>query len=408
MGSELSALGVGTMRRRVAVALGTVPMAVLLVAGFAKWLDLWAFVEWMRAWPAVPDAARLPLAVAVPLAESLLGLWWFVMGGRRAALVCAGAAFGCFCVAHAWQLAHGYAAPCNCLGLVAEALRMEASSRSMLWINGGLLVWTCAVVVAWPWLTAGPTGPPRALPRAEGAAQSDAAAGAFSLVETLVVVAAIGVLLATSWPALSGARARARETRVLAALRTFGTGVAAYTGDFRGMWPCITDPAAAATVVRAERFVDVIPYFGARYFWHVPLSQGYLNLPWWSREFHTPYLIPGGGSSAYEYSVALIADPAYWNNSTRTGPQQRRATRVDEVLFPSRKTVLSVNDGFDGATHYALDPVLLGMADGAAIRAAGARLLPPASGEGPWPGYFGGLGVPTIHTLDGVRGMDIR
>jgi prepilin-type N-terminal cleavage/methylation domain-containing protein len=59
----------------------------------------------------------------------------------------------------------------------------------------------------------------------------------FTLIEVLVVVAIIALLIAILLPSLQRARKCARSTVCLANLRSIGTGMKMYQGDFRGWLP---------------------------------------------------------------------------------------------------------------------------------------------------------------------------
>lgn len=64
-----------------------------------------------------------------------------------------------------------------------------------------------------------------------------ARAGAFTLIELMVVTSIVGVLTAMLLPALGGGRAAGRSVRCLAHLRSIGQSVVLYQSDFQDYFP---------------------------------------------------------------------------------------------------------------------------------------------------------------------------
>lgn len=104
------------------------------------------------------------------------------------------------------------------------------------------------------------------------------------------------------------------------------------------------------------------------------------------------------------YSSSFAADPAFWRDTTRTGPNQWRATKLSEVQFPSQKAVLFANEAWRQSRRK-IAP--LGFMDASAEGVPEASLKGGyPSGTGDWPGSGLAGPVPGMVTIDGVHGRD--
>ena len=68
---------------------------------------------------------------------------------------------------------------------------------------------------------------------------------AFTLIESLVTVAVIGVLVSLVMVGVASARSRARAAASLSNLRTHAQVMSAYAGDWKDCWPLFTEPVSA-------------------------------------------------------------------------------------------------------------------------------------------------------------------
>ncbi len=384
-------------------------IGVLGVAGLLKLVDLGPFVDGLRAWSIFPAWSHRVIALLVPAVELSAGLAWFLASRRRTACAVAGVLYVSFGIVHAAQWNAGVHPQCNCMGVLSDAIRLHAHALlTAAWTTalGGLCL---GVAWVWPPAFAGQLAC-RTIPHAasEPQRQADQALG-FTLIETVLVVAAVGILVAASLPSLASARAAARSVKALSDLRMLAAGFHTYATDFSETWPCITSPKASHTVLRAETFVDTVPYFAATYKWHVPLAAGYFGVPWWSELFASPFVRRGADVTWYWYSAAFRASTQYWRAETRTGPEQWGATKLSDVLFTSQKALLAMVIGPDPRGEFGLaDPMPMSRVDGSARAVPLARVHPGYDrGEGMWPGYVYPHALPTVHTIDGVRGRDI-
>ncbi|GIK19229.1 MAG: type II secretion system protein [Leptolyngbya sp. PLA2] len=232
---------------------------------------------------------------------------------------------------------------------------------------------------------------------------------AFSLIEIVLIAGIVAVLIAIALPALSFVRERSRDAASLANLRSHAAIVQMYAGEWRDSFPAITDPAQPYSTLHIQNYViEDVPYFHAFYYWQFVLADDYYG----GVLLHPSVVRPGtGGLLSYHYSCSLIADPRYWDEHTRFGPSQWRATRLGEVVFPSHKAVFV--ESFPTVPYFpekfSRRRLNLALADGAAMAASGDEIMPPVrSGDGLGDGTFHRLGVYGMHTVGGVSGRDLR
>lgn len=246
-------------------------------------------------------------------------------------------------------------------------------------------------------------------------------ARALTLLECLLAIMIVAMLIALAGPWFSAARNRSRDLVSLANLRSHAGTFGAYAADYREHFPYFTDPHATYSVVRVpSRGIAIrTPYFVAHAVWNIALAEQYYDGEYRHASFFYPGLAggwPGDDKAStftdYYYGCVFLAAAAYWNSTTRTGPEQWGPTAHPQVLYPGQKAVLiEVYPWLAGGAAGEGDGTGVGFVDGSARRLRKASFGPgyprgdgpyrPASIHlGPWP--------QTLHTLDGVRGRDVR
>jgi prepilin-type N-terminal cleavage/methylation domain-containing protein len=245
---------------------------------------------------------------------------------------------------------------------------------------------------------------------------------AFTLIELLVVLAIIALLVSILAIGLKSIRERARRAASMANLRTHVQVFGTYTNEHRSVFPYFTKPGLSETyLIGGGIETHKLPYFAAHKTWHIALADGYytgdarskLFLPpgYQNTTSFWPYEIP------YLYGCAFIAHPEYWSPYSRIGPEQYQPTRTDWVTYPSEKALIVESWPFvervqadeDQTEHF----LYAGMCDGSARKLSAYERMH---------GYWRGDGLqfimdgavhmtdwpPLLHTLDGVRGRDVR
>lgn len=92
-------------------------------------------------------------------------------------------------------------------------------------------------------------------------------------------------------------------------------------------------PQTVLTCLTVGRSIEV-PYFAPSMYWPWAMGDYYAGQCGGSA-FRPPTVRPEEGAS-YLTPCAFMADPKYWAGETRTlPPQQLRAVRAAEVLFPT-------------------------------------------------------------------------
>lgn len=369
-------------------------MMILLGAGVLKLLDLTEFARSLSSWSYLPNGSLVIVALAVPIGEVAASGLWFSRAAPRLACRLGLGLLLAFTLVYAGHLALGHAPECRCFG----KLSAYANSRGAAWI----VIARNAVLML---LIA-----PGALARKGAPVRRPAGApAAFTLIETILVVAIVGLLLTLVLPSLSGARDAARRAGHLSRLRQHATVFTNYGMDWDDYFPAPTDPDATYTVFYPNGEVVPLGYFDVDWRWTVPMAPYYDD-----NALHPSFFPPDDPAwygTMYYYSCTFIADPRFWNPKTRTGPEQWRGTRGDEVLYPALKGLFfnmhdraEVPPPFTGAGAAFVD------ASAEFVKAERFRPWYP-NGEGPWRARIHPSmslqGRWLIHTIDGVRGRDV-
>jgi hypothetical protein len=240
---------------------------------------------------------------------------------------------------------------------------------------------------------------------------------AITLLETLVLVAILAILLAMLLPEIGSAKEAAQRTASLSNLRQHCAVMTMHCTDNRERFPYFLDPKATYTVLRHPRVTDRFTFFSSHLCWNIALAGYYDDNP-----FHDSFLPPGyqDGSiqvvdrvpvlTPYFYAHAFVASPDYWNPMTRTADRsQWTPTRQDMVVHPSLKGLILdswTHQGQRSFVNLPRTPVGVGFVDGSA------RLVPRDGFLDYYPNGAGDLHypfpTPVMHTIDGVRGRDVR
>ncbi len=244
----------------------------------------------------------------------------------------------------------------------------------------------------------------------------------YTIIEALVVVAVAALLISISVLAISGVRGRSNSMKSLANLRSNAQVIATYVSDSKGIYPRFTEIGAfGSTVSGGGLEIAGLSYFDAHKSWHIALADVYYDARATSEALFPPGYEKAGGprwpyETGYFYPCSFIARPEFWNLLSRTGPQQFGSTSVQGVVFPANKTLFvqhwfAPNDRNANAGVYQQIPSAF--CDGSASEVAWSNRLegyPKGDGyEFQNDGAVHFVDSPSLlHTIDGVRGRDVR
>ena len=395
------------------MALSVSSATLVALAGFWKLVDLPTFADSLQSWSLVPNWARTVAVVIVPPTELLLGTLCLINLKQRWTYFAIAALVGCFTVVYALHVWFASPPDCACLGKIMLFKSRQSDAYSVVVRNTVLI----GLLLAHPLYSVlqskrkTPFNHNRSL-SAECEYRGTDAPTAFTLVELLVSIAIIGSVLLILMPSLYSARESARRMQRQSGLRQAVISFHSYAMDFDDMWPQYTLLPPANTVVRVHGEALELPYFHAYSAWHIILADYLFDGNW-----DSPALTPRSAHSDpivtdYWYSASLRAYPDFWNAETRVGPSQWGPTRTSDVTFPSKKVILrdvGPTTYLGGVRYQLVDGLYAGLADGSAVRVAQDKAVKPyPHGEGTWPGSKFAVGLWGMHTVDGVRGLDLR
>lgn len=274
----------------------------------------------------------------LPAAETLIaGCWLAGIARWRCSLFAVGVVVVASAGLFGLLFFAGQPQACGCLGRLGEWLRASDSARIAL-IRNGLIVLFIVVGM---------------MTRTRLASQKSSAdrertpcvsRGAFTLLETLLTLAAIGLLVALLVPKLASVKRAGMDSISASNLRSHAQVFSLYAAESKGCLPYFTDPDADVSVVRCQSRAIALParYYDAHMLWGVALADGWYE----GNPVHPSFYEPGDSQYAggflpsYLYGCVFIADPRYWNYETRLlEPAQFRAVRLDEALFTDRKAL---------------------------------------------------------------------
>lgn len=384
---------------RVRSAFEYMAALVVLVAGVTKLIDLPAWGHDLLGWTIIPDPFVAPLVVAVPAAEFFAAGAFLIGIGRIRCLAALLALLTIFTLAVLAEWAAADHVACSCFGSWSPDPDHFLSHPLALLVRNVILIAILFPMPRW------------------AQSQAPRRAAAFTLIETILVVALVGMLIVMLTPALSRVTLAAREARTLSDLRSHAAVLTMYTSDFNDCYPHLADPQATLSIIRCQTDGTSISerYFGVSQSWFYGLADAYYDGQWRARHFCSELAVPGEPGGNYRLPCTLLAAPEFYRPEERVPPpRQLRVVRTREVLFPDRKsllidsTVLQLGariDRLSGNPRFAAATT-----DGRAAMFSRTQYGPQYHlGDGPWWEYGGhhGWDLPMAHGLDGVRGRDV-
>jgi prepilin-type N-terminal cleavage/methylation domain-containing protein len=237
---------------------------------------------------------------------------------------------------------------------------------------------------------------------------------AFTLLELLAVIAAIALLIAALLPSLVSARITAERVASLSNIRQHCQVFAAYSSDYSGFFPFVTNPNAEWSTLGRPYAGSMVKFFDASFAWNYALAPAYYAGDPRDFVFMSPeYRRRSAGErpfwSQYAYSSSFVTDWRYWTPETRLrNRSQWRAVRMDQARFPSAKGLLVFKSAlYADEVSSTVDVALV---DGSARLVWPSNLTPPyRGGDGAHPfGSSVSLPMSVVHTVMGYRGRDIQ
>lgn len=313
MSDEQDDVGQTTSIRRAGTLSASFVMLVLGCAGVLKLADLNAFRLAVESWTAVPQVVRQIVVVAIPVFELGLAGLWFAGVARRRVRVGAACFLTVVTAVYLWHAVFVEIPDCGCFSLIALA---ESDRRAAVFLVArnscllGLLMLSGASARG---------ASPRGVSRHRAPSQPG-----FTLIETIFIIVIVALMVSLLMPALGRARQAAERLRSRVALGQHAAVVSAYLLDWDDEYPIYADPKALVHIIRSEKQVLTYRrYFGTVTGWNVALADLYYDGRSTGEDFQRKGSLPEYAAiTPFKYSSTFLAHPAFWNETTRTGPDQ--------------------------------------------------------------------------------------
>ncbi|MBX3321536.1 MAG: hypothetical protein KF757_00960 [Phycisphaeraceae bacterium] len=233
----------------------------------------------------------------------------------------------------------------------------------------------------------------------------------WTIVEVVIVIVIVGLLVSLLVPGLHYGRSHALASVTLANLRSHTQVFFVYAGDYQDSLPFLAVASVEPTHHSAGGYSTEMLVFTQYASWPIAMAGEYYGGNVHSASFHPPGSNEVGPISEYWYSQSFVADPKFWMREYREySTTQLRAVMIHEVVFPSSKGLFIERDPAleSWRTHHnAPGKLNFSLVDGAA------KSSPASDLQRAYPGGCSGfllgpiIGLPVLHTVDGVRGRDI-
>lgn len=242
-----------------------------------------------------------------------------------------------------------------------------------------------------------------------------AAKSGFTITELIAVISILAMVLAIAIPTLSSIYSRARSVIGEANLRTHAQVLSMYANDNAGWMPYFGKPGPDPIGFEFENQSSFpVMFFDTHRFWHLWISEEYYDQSILDEVFRAPWdedkiLI----ESAYLYPCVYLASPSYWRAESRmVGDSQLRGTRIENVRFPSRKSLVVLPPNIQAGEGVRLRKVSYSAADGSVSSTDFAKVVGGyPRGDGPEHQQWGAVhpvDAPVmLHTVDGIHGVDV-
>lgn len=384
-------------------------MTAFGLAAVGKLIDLPTFERDLHSWALIPAWARLPMTILLPFVELGLAVGWF-MGVRRPHLRVLGAMLlSVFACSYAAHVVLSTPPTCGCFGLIDEYFFQRHSTLIGIMRDVGLAALLMPGIV-WDARTRRGAVAAMLTKQEEPTKRAPSSPTGFTLMEVLVTLSIVVVLIALSLAGIRGVVIHARGTKSLAQIQSHAATILAYTSDYRDTFPILMDPAVPEGLVTLPGHTQPVHmyYFEQHLAWPAAIVQGPEHR---SHAYRSPLQANANRTIDYQYPCAFLADPDYWDLTTRTGLSQRRATKLHEVRYPAAKLILlDFASYFDELNDPIPNAVGIVASVGGSARRHDVRFFGQGveSGDGPpWEGAMHPFDVIRgFHTIRGVAGTD--